>query len=240
LADHHRRVVELTGVGNVRDLGGLPSASGTETVRNRLYRAAFAPELTAADIAVLTDEVGLRFVADLRSDAEVLEAPGALRMPDLAWAHFPLPVDASAILGQEADYLALYLGFMERDPEPLRSALIALMDPANHPGLFHCAAGKDRTGVVSAILLDILGVPRPLIVEDYAWTLRDLRRVARLLAGSEIYRRATGSGLRAASPETINDFLTALDRRHGGAVNWLTAAGVPLELVDAFQRVASA
>jgi protein tyrosine/serine phosphatase len=112
------------------------------------------------------------------------------------------------------------------------------MNPDFHPALFHCAAGKDRTGVLSALLLNVLGVARESIGEDYAMTAQALPQVLERLTGIEPYRASLKGAVAAdheARAETIVDFLEALDQQHGGAEAWLRAHGLAGQELDAFR-----
>jgi protein tyrosine/serine phosphatase len=140
--------------------------------------------------------------------------------------------------GPGADYVAGYLGFLAADPRPVVLAAGTLMDPESYPALFHCAAGKDRTGVLSALLLEVLGVSRPAIAADYAMTSDALVPVLARLARLEPYRttlKGADAADHAALAETMVAFLEQLDQRHGGAEAWLVANGMAGDAIDRFR-----
>ena len=233
------RFVALAGADNVRDLGGLPARDGARTRRGRLLRGELTPFLTEADVELLATDRGLRTVVDLRTATEVREAPGAWAQRGVRTVHTPLPLgEAAPIPGVDVELVAVYLGFLERDPAPLLAALDVLLDPESHPALVHCAAGKDRTGVVSAILLALLGVPRPAIAADFALTATRIDRVFDRLSASDFYRQRlaeVSDAARAAEPATILAFLAAVDERHGGPERWLAAHGVEAATLERFR-----
>ena len=240
MIDHGERFIQLAGADNVRDLGGLPAQDGRSTRAGLLVRGEFTPGLTEEDIELLVDEMGLRTVVDLRTASEVREAPGAFADSGVLVVSAPLPVVSHQPLpGADEDLLVTYLGFLEADPAPMRRAVQTLIDPANHPALFHCAAGKDRTGALSAILLDLLDVPREVNAQDYALTAERVDRVFTRLSELDLYRRRL-SGLsdvvRSADETTLIAFLDALDERHGGVHGWVRAQGIADDELDRFRE----
>jgi rhodanese-related sulfurtransferase len=239
MIDHGERFLQLAGADNVRDLGGLPGEGGRLTRAGLLLRGEFTPGLTEEDIELLVRRMGLRTVVDLRSDSEVSRAPGAFGDSSVRVVRAPLPVVSHDPLpGESEDLLVTYLGFLEADPEPMRRAVRTLIDPANHPALFHCAAGKDRTGALSAILLELLGVPRALNAQDYALTAERIDRVFARLSELEVYRRrlaGLSDAVRSADEATLIAFLEALDGRHGGVDGWVGAQGVGAAELERFR-----
>jgi protein-tyrosine phosphatase len=234
------RGLALAGAENVRDLGGLPLEGGGTTVRGRLFRGELLPSLIAPDLEILRDRVGLRTVVDLRSRSEVRGQPGTWVENGMAWIHCPFNLRGHAAIPESsADWVAVYMSYLESSPPPIVLAANTLMAPSMYPALFHCAAGKDRTGVLSALLLDVLGVRRQAIGADYARTgevittvigrLKKIEPYGRMLAGID----PSNYDPRAA---TIVAFLEQLDARHGGAEAWLLEHGVAAETIASFRR----
>jgi protein-tyrosine phosphatase len=245
--------IELDGAVNVRDLGGLPTSDGGSTVPGRLLRSENLQELSAGDISRLVDEIGLTTVVDLRSTNEVtVEGPAPLdALPGVRHAHHPVLrefLDVSdtakaALLTELAeedrerypdDFMCgHYLGYLENRPEEVVGALRSI---ATAPGaaIVHCAAGKDRTGVVVALALTVAGVEPEVIVADYMATDERLDAIVERLARSKMYSGVTGSPVRAHAPraETMKAFLEQLDARHGGLDNWLAGHGFGPEEVS--------
>jgi protein-tyrosine phosphatase len=237
---HDRRFLALAGADNARDLGGLPAADGRWTRTGRLVRAELTHALTDADIDLLSLELNLRTLIDLRGDDEVAAAPLLWPGENIRRLHCPLPFRSGQTRsGGRHDFISTYLGYLELDHVPLVRAIRALLDPDNHAVLYHCAAGKDRTGVLSAIVLEILGVPREAIAADYALSATRIHRVVARLAPIEIYSpdpNAAAAGVLAAEPGTILTFLDELDARHGGAERWLLTHGVQPREIERFRR----
>jgi protein-tyrosine phosphatase len=239
--------IELDGAVNVRDLGGLPTSDGGTTVPRRLLRSENLQELTPGDVSRLTGDFGVTTVVDLRSVNEVtIEGPAPLDAePGVRHAHHPVLrefLDVSdtlkaALLTEaiEADrerypddpMAGHYLGYLENRPEEVTGALRAI---ATSPGaaIVHCAAGKDRTGVVVALALTVAGVEPDVIVADYMLTDERLEAIVARLARSKMYAGdITSRPVRAHAPraETMKAVLEQLDSRYGGLDTWLAAHG---------------
>ncbi|GAA2316588.1 tyrosine-protein phosphatase [Nonomuraea roseoviolacea subsp. roseoviolacea] len=243
------RWIDLEGAVNVRDLGGLPTVDGGVTRYGRILRSDNLQGLTDRDVSRLVGELKLRHVVDLRSTAEVtLEGPGPLAgVPEVTHHHLTLfaeggrhtdveadTIDADKVLPWQERQLdedlrmtGFYYGYLRDRPDSVVAALraMALDDGA---AVVHCAAGKDRTGVLSALALEAAGVTRQAIVEDYVATGERLELVLGRLRSSSTYRDDLDS--RPADdhmprPRYIQQFLSVLDERFGGPMGWLGAHG---------------
>ncbi|MGD0934945.1 MAG: tyrosine-protein phosphatase [Streptosporangiaceae bacterium] len=238
--------IELEGAANARDLGGLLTTDGGKTVGGRLLRSDNLQELSPADVAILVQEVGLTTVVDLRSTAELAaEGPAPLdAVPGVRHVHHPVLPEAGHATDVVADVLLTrddqdrshfpgdpraghYLGYLEDRPGQVVAALRTIAD-SEGAVLVHCAAGKDRTGVVVALALTVAGVRPDAVVADYAATgerteaiLSRLRRSATYV--DDINRRPADS--HQPHPETMAAFLELMDARYGGVVPWLNEHG---------------
>ncbi|MHB8439706.1 MAG: tyrosine-protein phosphatase [Acidimicrobiales bacterium] len=177
-----QRHVELQGCCNFRDLGGYRSADGRTVAWGRVYRADGLTQLTESDMALLTGR-GLRNVVDLRTEIEV-QARGRFpeRAPAIAYRRLPLTDtlpggeempewdDAQFVVGR-------YFGMLSGGTAALRGLVELLCDSSELPLVYHCSVGKDRTGVVSAVVLGLLGVPDDVIVSDYVLSAEPMKRV---------------------------------------------------------------
>lgn len=235
----------LDGVANARDLGDLPIDGGGRTARDRLLRSDNLQGLTPADVRRLVDEIGLRTVVDLRTTVEVeKEGPGPLtREPLVDIRHLSLfpesgvMTDVDALLPWQGDRdtpvdptrraVGFYLAYLEDRPDSIVAALRAIADS---PGaaLVHCAAGKDRTGVVVALALTVAGVPRDAIIADYAATADRMTELLARLRASDTYREDLDSrpdDSHRPRAVTMERLLTYLDESFSGPVGWLESAG---------------
>jgi hypothetical protein len=229
------RAIALTGSFNVRDLGGLPAAGGQVVRRGRLYRSdypGFAGATQGAAASEAVGRLGLRTVVDLRRRREVAHECVAWEAFGVTHLRFAL----SSAAGTDP-WRARYPGYLQASPEPVVAAVSALLDGAGHPALFHCAAGKDRTGVIAAILLAVLGVAREDIVADYELSRHGIGAIIDRLRLAEPYAQMlAGTTAEDHHPrhELITELLDLLDQ-HGGTAAWLTSQGVDPARVVAFR-----
>jgi protein-tyrosine phosphatase len=238
--------VELDGAVNVRDLGGLPTVDGGETVAGRLLRGDNLQDLSPADVKKLVHRIGLTTVVDLRSAFE-LESEGPAPLDAIASVrhvhHSIVPavgdrseaVAAALLARREADlrrypnnhWTGHYLGYLEERPDDVTAALRSIAQSSG-AAIVHCAAGKDRTGVIVALALSTAGVTDEAIVADYAATGERTEAVlARLLASPTYHDDVSKMPLEAhmPRPETMAGFLSEVDARHGGTRAWLSGHG---------------
>jgi len=238
------RRVQLTGAFNVRDLGGYRGRAGSTVRWHVLYRADGLHRLDGEDLDRLA-WLRLATVVDLRTRREC-EQRGRLatsRLP-ATYLHLPLiprtwhedghvPAD-----GDVTGFLvARYLEMLDHGAPALARLLEVLADAESYPLVFHCAAGKDRTGVVAAVVLGLLGVSDEDIAEDYrlsgeavpairSWLARtEPKRVDEMVDQPEAYLAAPAAAMR--------DFLAAVRERHGSMVGYVRGIGVQLETVEA-------
>ena len=164
------RLIALQGAVNFRDLGGYAAGEGMRTRWRVLFRADGLGELTESDLSVLR-ALGIRTVIDLRSGGELERGRFDVDAHPVAFHHFPfmeeLP-DAQDFERRPGFLGSQYREFLSDAGGQIRAALEVLADPGALPAVFHCTAGKDRTGVLSAIVLSLLGVDEPTVVADYA------------------------------------------------------------------------
>ncbi|GAA4154674.1 tyrosine-protein phosphatase [Actinomadura keratinilytica] len=245
------RWIELDGAVNVRDLGGLPTLDGRQTRRGRVLRADNLQNLSVADIRVLLDEHALKNVIDLRSEAEVrLEGPGPLtRIPSVRLHHLSLFAEGGAHTDVTADTvdvdkvlpwhyrehdgpeherpIAHYLGYLHNRADSIVAAL-RVMARTDGAALVHCAAGKDRTGVVCALALEVAQVTREAIVADYAMTGERLEAILTRLRASDTYAADLDSRpAHTHEPHAaiMDKFLARVDEEFGGTLEWLAQHG---------------
>ncbi|GAA2213073.1 tyrosine-protein phosphatase [Nonomuraea monospora] len=215
------RHIEFTNLCNFRDVGGYAAKDGRTVRWQRLYRADSLGWLAGDDLTTFR-ELRVRSVIDLRHPYEVEKAG---RVPESEGQHYQnLPIEGrrwdTAAYSDElgvARYLAdRYLEVTEDGVENLRIALETIAEAGNAPVVVHCAAGKDRTGVLTALVLSLTGVGDDDIVADYALTgLATERFVADWTRRHPDAPLWPGFGL--APAEAMRLFLTDLTARHGSA-----------------------
>ena len=239
--------IDLEGAVNVRDVGGLPTADGGSTVPGRLLRAENLQELSPADIAKLVEDIGVTTVVDLRTTGErEIEGPAPLdTVPGVRHAHHPVLLELGSASEAVAEALLVtkierdrarypdditcghYLGYLEERPEEVTGALRSIAT-AEGAAIVHCAAGKDRTGVVVAMALTAADVRPEAIVADYVATADRIDAILDRLRRSKTYAEDVDSKFVHAHlprPETMRAFLEQLDVRYGGLPRWLAGHG---------------
>lgn len=239
--------IDLEGAVNVRDLGGLPTGDGGQTVPGRLIRADNLQELSPSDVRRLVRDIGLTTVVDLRSSAELAsEGPAPLgAVPGLRHVHHPVVPELGSATDAVAEALLLkqdqdrsrfpsdpacghYLGYLEDRPDQVVGAVRSIAHDQG-TALVHCAAGKDRTGVVVALALIAAGVRPQAVVADYAASGERTQAILSRLRRSPTYARDIDSLPAQAHrprPETMAAFLEQMDARYGGVTRWLTDHGL--------------
>jgi protein tyrosine/serine phosphatase len=231
--------VELEGCFNFRDLGGYRSRDGGRMRSGHVFRADGLQHLTPRDLARLRHEIGLGGVIDLRSSAEVeTNGRGLIAREPLALHHVPLFERDGEEDGAPREFLRdmgeVYFFMLRTAREPI-ARVVRILAETHAPCVFHCAAGKDRTGVISALLLGLLGVPRETIVADYAFSRRNLDQINARLRSSESYQRIMEdlpTGAYEAEPETMETLLDRVEARYGSMRGYAERAGISDALVD--------
>lgn len=179
-----QRWLELEGLDNVRDVGGLPLRGGGTTRSGVLLRSASLHFATPQDVRFLVDEFGLALVLDLRTPGEI-ERDGPTALAAAGVETVPLTFigasrEALPETGDDSDpLLRNYLGYLTDHPANVVEAVRRLAAQDVGSSLVHCAAGKDRTGVLVALVLDAVGVERDAIVADYVLTATRLEAMFR-------------------------------------------------------------
>jgi len=241
------RHLPLEGTPNFRDLGGYETTDGRFVRWGLIYRSGVLTYLTPADYKYLS-QTGIRIICDFRTEKENSAAPETW-IPNADVQHINLAIggdgnNKDAIAGMQqilqshptpdqlrAWMTKTYRGFAFSDA-PQYADLFAQLKSNHIPLLYHCTAGKDRTGVFSAFLLLTLGVPEKTVLEDYALTdryLRDganpdtLRKMTAASGANNPFAKLTPEQQKvmlAADPEYLRSTLRAIDTRYGSFDNY--------------------
>ena len=229
-------MLRLDGASNFRDLGGYETVDGRQTRWGQVFRSDALHRLTPADQTVVHG-LGLRVVYDLRTDAERTHAPSVLP-PELR--RELLTIDGEATRANSVGNQFAERGFNELPDDFLAQVYADLAGRHAHtfgrlltglaggdlPALFHCTAGKDRTGMGAALLLSALGVPEATVLDDYVLSRAFLteRRMTRLRPklvemgmDEDRYRRVFG-----APRDAMTTALAGIRAEHGSVETYLT------------------
>lgn len=236
----HQRHLSFSGAKNVRDLGGYSTADGATVRWNLLYRADSLDKLTNSDLKFLA-ALNLSRVIDFRSDHERERRPD--RIPenmDIRRVDIPMEDVSTKVWHERRDEMvrnvrlidpAMYM--IETNVElatkftpGYRQFYREILAANGSPILFHCAAGKDRTGFAAASLLKILGVPHDRIVEDYLLTNQYLLSaykwnlfIAGIVKGRHFAEYIRG--FMCAHPDYLNAAFQAVEQDHGSFANYI-------------------
>lgn len=234
------RVIALQGCSNLRDLGGYRAADGRRVRMGRVFRGASLANLTDADL-VQFGTLGTRTVCDLRGGQESGRAPSRLPeadAPDIVPLSIEPRIGASLrdLLARNAtegkDMFAVlqtaYSAYATEHLPRYRALFTLLLEAGRLPLLFHCSAGKDRTGFGAALLLTALGVPRETVMADYLATNQIWRREHALPPNTPAALRDT---LLTAHRPLLEGALTQAIDRHGSLDRLLTE-GLGLDAVN--------
>lgn len=173
---------------------------------------------------------GVTTIVDLRSPRELQEAPNPLR--DLP-GYRTLPFMDDGSVGAPSRYEAAadnYLEWLDRHRAGVAAILRDIADAPPGGVLVHCAAGKDRTGIVVALLLSVAGVDRAAIAEDYAlsvWWNESVNDEAEIAERPDASERLRDRRIYYPRPGNMIDMLAGIDERHGGVARYLGSIGVP-------------
>jgi protein-tyrosine phosphatase len=235
------RRLPLEGTPNFRDLGGYETTDGRFVRWGMLYRSGVLTGLTPSDLSYLS-QLGIKIVCDFRTAQENALAPEKW-IDDPAVQHVAVPIGTTPAKGHSDAAEALLSGqptvaelrgrldqtyqHMVIDSAPQYATVFRQLREDRLPLLYHCTAGKDRTGVFSALVLLALGVPRETVFADYALTNKYLtpdaqKQMARASAPSAMAQLSPEQArvLMAADPEYLQSALAAIDQKYGSFDNY--------------------
>jgi protein-tyrosine phosphatase len=246
IVDAPQRLVGLEGVHNFRDLGGYEMADGRTIGWGRLFRADGLYRVTESDLDMI-DALGIRTVVDLRSSPE-LDQHGHFpfeRYPvsfhhlpiiDATWQRDDMP-DVPETEQGSIDFLTwAYSDMLEAGADRFAHAFQVLTVPGSGPAVFHCAAGKDRTGILAALILGGLGVDHDVIVADYALTAAAMVRLRLWVQDNHPATAArmadAPSFMLAAHPTAMRVTIDTMVAAHGSIRGYLSSIGIGTAVLE--------
>jgi protein-tyrosine phosphatase len=244
------RHIEIEFAGNLRDLGGYRTREGRTVAWRRLFRSGELRHRTKEEVARLRQETGLASVLDLRGDMEIREervrllSEGGIRyhnVPLIAGGRGPGSDDEADLFARFNSMGEFYLFLMGHGEfgKRLVTALEIIADSENHPVLFHCTVGKDRTGILAAAVLSILGVEDEDIINDYNLTtphmvgfiqrMKGIPEAASMLENLPAF-------FWEASRESMEMVLSEIRRTYGSVRGYLETHGTDSMLFDRLEH----
>lgn len=234
LQENDSRHIKFEGTNNLRDLGGYPTRDGKVTKWGKYLRSDSLHNLSVESQQQLYER-GIRSVIDLRFPDEG-KYKNFDRLP-FTYMNVSLLDPATAKSTVPKSLVEMYCNMLETSQEQIYQIMKHFADSGDDTVLFHCKVGKDRTGLIAAFLLDIAGVPRDIIVEDYALTSVYLpiteeainQRPAHF--NVEQYKK-----MLQCEPEYMLEFLEYLDSHYGNTAGYLKKIGMTEEDMEAIRR----
>ena len=216
-------LLPLQGAYNVRDLGGYKTKDGLHVKTNKLFRSDDLDKLTKEDIQLLTN-IPLRTIIDFREKDKLVNTPDKEISSVLKTVS--LPINAGEIIDTKIDsakdiplvMIEAYKTIIRHYQDKLKIFFQLISEESNAPLLFHCSAGKDRTGITAALILAALGVDRDTIMEDYLLTNECLKGKYDFL----IMIKPDLKPLFIVMPEYLEEAFKTIDLEYGGITNYLT------------------
>lgn len=233
------KVIEFEGIDNARDLGGTPVAGGLAIAPGLLYRGGTLAKATESDCKLLFDELGVRCVIDMRTGWERSEKPDVewpgvenLHIPfydkDIVGIEYTEPAQGTKVVGRDVACIPDHFYRSLANPLTVGMMRIGVSEVFSRitrgiPVFEHCNGGKDRAGILTLLLLTVLGASRETIEEDYLFTnvSRDARfdqmmeRFMRFSQGDEEQARELVEAHRAR-PEYLAAFYESVEAAYGG------------------------
>ncbi len=226
--------LSIDGLVNIRDLGGMVTADGRQVRAGRVFRSDNPKALTREGRAEFERVVAPRVVIDLRIPLEV-EREGYELDPSIRLVNCPMTPQsginqAQIDAGMCDNLIDDYMRQIEVNARFVTEALTVISEPDHLPVVIHCTAGKDRTGITVAMLLDILGVPHEHIAADYHVTTKNMAPVVERIRNAPVFQE---NGLAyapdwifASDLETMQGFLARMTSTYGGAESWALSNGM--------------
>ena len=234
------RWLPMQGCANFRDLGGYRNSEGKTVRWRKLFRSDAPQDLTQADADFAIGELKIGLVVDLRNTDEA-QRDGRGPLPEMGadYQHFPLLEERGIppfTGGDVAERLSTtYQWLIHNSGSLVAEAVNAIGAADEKTVVFHCSAGKDRTGLLAALILEVLGVDAEAIAADYLLTNEVIEGVLRRIKAMESSSTVTAQSL-AAQPAAFQGFLDTLHREYGGADPYLRMHGVSPDTLALLRR----
>jgi protein-tyrosine phosphatase len=238
------RRIALDGALNFRDLGGYAAAGGM-TARGKVFRSDALSELTERDVAVLLD-LGLNTVVDLRHERELVASPGVFAThASVRYHHNPVvTVDATDLAPHERlaalDFAEFNIAMARQSSSTFAFLFELLAHAEAYPLVFHCAGGRDRTGVAAALVLTAAGVSRDDILADYLlsndYLVPLMERMSSDYTAQGIDPEPIVANLRLRE-SYLFALLDMVDQDFGGIDGYLASIGIDQQQLATFRKL---
>ena len=251
--DLNNRPIDLDDASNVRDLGGYKTTDGKHTLEGLLFRAAGLHELSETSVALLLHK-GIITDVDLRRTEEIEKRIDILgQSANINYVRHNIAGDLPTLPDEklegslktnlntiEEQIYKSYIGCLENSKTPIKQALITLFNPSNLPALYHCEAGKDRTGIISALILSVCGVEDELVAEDYGLSAKYL--IDRYFVDQALANRNPNNYTwldyqnENCSPKVMLKIIDYIKTIYGGTENYIVSLGITKSTLETFKE----
>lgn len=242
------RQINFESIPNFRDMGGYRTHKGKTVAWRRIFRSGNLNRMTEDDFKRLKEEIGLTTVIDLRSTEEIeRQGLGLYSQSDIRYHNISFITDGGSREADERRFRTFsnmgqfYIdiirdkGFGRR----IIQAMEVIAEAENHPLVFHCAIGKDRTGVLAATLLSVIGVQDSDIINDYTLSGPFMEELLKRI-NSDPELAANAAPLPQyfwkAAPESMELFLTTLRQEYGSIKGYLDSMGSENTLIERLEK----
>jgi len=242
--EQYSRQITFDSIPNFRDLGGYRGRHGHTVVWRRLFRSGELIRMSRHDSIRLNEEIRLHSVIDLRNRTEQQQQKIAI-LEEIGAKYYNVPFRPGPALSLQTEKelypscsnmgeVYLYRIRQKEFGQQVVEAMKIIAEPDNHPLVFHCGAGKDRTGILAAMVLSVLGVADDDIIEDYILTAPFMNEIRNRLNNDP----ETSEDIKdlpeftwEAAPESMALFLSTIKREYGSVKGYLEAQGAASSLV---------
>ena len=224
---------------NFRDFGGYTSSTSGEVRSGVLFRSGSLDRIADTEAHSLQDNLSIQTIIDLRHPDEFNDSPTRGSLVDLVPNRYSLSViDATQALKNHTEAFNIAYGIGQSGPryfavlengEPIwREVIQIFLEPNSYPILAHCTAGKDRTGITAALILDLVGVASETISEDYAMSSASVDQLFEYLVQAGRRPEGTPEAVKSrmiTKRKYMDDFLKLLNQRYGNAEGYIKSLG---------------
>jgi protein-tyrosine phosphatase len=248
MVEQYSRHINFNNIANFRDLGGYKAHGGRMIAWRKLFRSAEFVRMTEDDLNRLIREIGLSAILDLRSEFEVKNRGiGLISGAGIKYFNISFLDDGGKIEADERRYDnytnigQYYVGLIQEKSyaRKIIEALEIIAEPDNHPLVFHCAIGKDRTGLLTAFILSALRVDDEDIIRDYTFSGPSANAVYQRMTSDPRTTAAANAFPRCfwdAPPESMALLLTTIKRDYGSTEGYLKENGADASLVKRLEK----
>ncbi len=249
MTESNQRHLRFKSITNFRDLGGYRTINGKTIPWRRIYRSGEFSRVNPDEYRRLTEEIKLTAIVDLRSNFEVeRQGTGLPDGADIKYYNIAFISDGGQTSDVEARRYKTFTNMGEFYLEIVRNkgfgekivqALEVIAEPKNHPLVFNCAIGKDRTGILAAMLLSSLGVTEKDIIEDYSLSdqyMDELRRALESHGDIPADVQRMPDFFWRAAPESMMLLLTTLHQDYGSIAEYLKTMGAEKSLAKRLEK----